>query len=224
MSLNRDRGKRTERECQTCKKIYEYRPGWSGRKFCSPECYYESKKAKTFICLVCGKEAVCRNGRKVCSPECAKVYYSKKITRSCLVCGKEFQTWPSVHKYCCSKECSVTNRKDFTEKAKNPNWRGGITPVVRKQRNSDEYKSWRNEVFKRDNFTCAMCHKVGWILHAHHIKPFSKYKQLRFDVKNGITLCEPCHKAVHRRETRWAQTLIECAARTQNGILLNVLG
>lgn len=65
-------------------------------------------------------------------------------------------------------------------------------------RRTPEYRKWRNEVYKRDNYTCQICGQKGGKLNAHHIKLFSKHKELRIDVKNGITLCEKCHKEIHR--------------------------
>ena len=64
---------------------------------------------------------------------------------------------------------------------------------------TSEYKEWRTSVFKRDNFTCQKCGIVGGELNAHHIKPYAKYKELRYELSNGITLCEDCHKLVHKR-------------------------
>lgn len=66
-------------------------------------------------------------------------------------------------------------------------------------RKTAKYKNWRDEVFKRDNFTCQKCGQVGGVLNAHHIKPFSKYKKLRYEVSNGITLCYKCHLVEHKR-------------------------
>jgi len=63
-----------------------------------------------------------------------------------------------------------------------------------------EYRVWRSKVFQRDHFTCAICGQVGGVLNAHHIKPYARYPEQRFDLNNGITLCEKCHKDIHRKK------------------------
>ena len=69
----------------------------------------------------------------------------------------------------------------------------------RDYRQSKEYKEWRSAVFNRDGFKCQVCGKVGGKLNAHHIKAFKDYPSLRFDVENGVTLCERCHRELHKR-------------------------
>lgn len=75
----------------------------------------------------------------------------------------------------------------------NPMWKGGITPINDRIRKSKEYKQWRIEVYKKDYFACQQCGYKGKDIIAHHIYPFSKYLEYRFEVKNGITLCRTCH-------------------------------
>lgn len=60
-------------------------------------------------------------------------------------------------------------------------------------RNNTYYKEWIRKVFERDNYTCQCCGKRGGNLNAHHLYNFSEYETLRYDVDNGITLCERCH-------------------------------
>lgn len=63
-------------------------------------------------------------------------------------------------------------------------------------RNMPEYAEWRKAVYERDNYTCQECgSKRG--LNAHHVKQWVSYPALRFDVNNGITLCEECHAKRH---------------------------
>ena len=77
-------------------------------------------------------------------------------------------------------------------------FKDGKTAERRGVRFSAEYKRWRYDVFSRDAFTCQHCGDgKGGNLNAHHIKPFSDFPDLRFDISNGITLCEICHNKVH---------------------------
>ena len=79
----------------------------------------------------------------------------------------------------------------------NPNWKGGISRVQDKIRNSLEYKEWRETVFLRDNNACVLCGIQGDInspyLHADHIKSFAHHPELRTEVTNGRVLCRNCH-------------------------------
>lgn len=71
-----------------------------------------------------------------------------------------------------------------------------------RDRNSKEYKQWRNKVFQRDDYTCNKCHKRGGKIQAHHIKPWALYIDDRFNVDNGITLCNECHRQEHSNNKR----------------------
>lgn len=65
------------------------------------------------------------------------------------------------------------------------------------ERNMPEYAQWRTEVFERDEYTCQDCNELGGALQAHHIKPWATCPALRFDVSNGVTLCQRCHQLRH---------------------------
>lgn len=71
-----------------------------------------------------------------------------------------------------------------------------------------EYIQWRSDVFTRDGWTCQTCGANGVVLNAHHkkskaliiienkIKNRNQAKSCSqlWDINNGVTLCEPCHK------------------------------
>lgn len=121
---------------------------------------------------------------------------SKTPIISCAKCNSIFRRRYNGQKFC-NKTCYFLDREINNAGDKNPNWRGGIMTENKKQRQSKEYIIWRTSVFKRDNFTCQDCGQVGGSLHSHHIKSFSKHKELRFDINNGLTLCFKCHKKLH---------------------------
>lgn len=67
-------------------------------------------------------------------------------------------------------------------------------------RKTKKYGEWRKSVFERDNYTCRLCGKRGGKLNAHHLKRYRNNIEGRTDISNGITLCEECHRQLHKRE------------------------
>jgi transposase len=89
-------------------------------------------------------------------------------------------------------------------------WKGFSHSAHERLRAGADNWQWRLAVFKRDNHTCALCHKRGGQrLNAHHIRLFSKHPKLRFDTKNGITLCESCHQSIRGKEEQYERCFDE---------------
>lgn len=97
-----------------------------------------------------------------------------------------------------SLEARIKNSESH-KGAKSHLWRGGIYENNLQNRKSLDSTLWKEKVFKRDSWTCQKCKEKGGKLNAHHIKNFSKYIKLRFDISNGITFCKECHKEFHKR-------------------------
>lgn len=57
---------------------------------------------------------------------------------------------------------------------------------------------FREEVYKRDNFTCVVCGTIGGSLNAHHLDGWNWAYDKRFEPSNGVTLCEHCHNSFHK--------------------------
>lgn len=100
---------------------------------------------------------------------------------------------------------------------RHPMWRGGITPERTKIWKSKEYQQWRKAVFERDNYTCQCCGERGGTLNADHIKPFSTFPELRFELSNGRTLCVQCHRKTPTYGGN-AMTHLKYAEKVKNGI------
>jgi len=87
--------------------------------------------------------------------------------------------------------------------SEHPNWKGGVSFKYHTERqilmSRSRYKTWRENIFIRDNFICQMCGKRGIRLEAHHIKSWKDYPKERFNPENGITLCKKCHLALHNK-------------------------
>lgn len=146
-----------------------------------------SKPRETYRCPSCSKKGKARSQET-----------RKKISETRLRIG--YSSWSK------GKKCP-----QFSEQ-NNPNWRGGISKTLIGVRQSKEYRSWRNRVFERDNYTCQISgvqsrHGVE----AHHIVSFSqlihKYNITTYegsmvcaelwDINNGITMLKSVHRAYH---------------------------
>lgn len=68
------------------------------------------------------------------------------------------------------------------------------------ERKKCKYRLWRMNVLDRDNHTCQFCGKENSRI-AHHVKSFSEFKDDRFNIENGKTVCVPCHKNIHYGNT-----------------------
>ncbi|MCX7135699.1 MAG: HNH endonuclease [Proteobacteria bacterium] len=94
---------------------------------------------------------------------------------------------------------------------KNPNWRGGLTDVNRRLRQSWQYREWRDNALRLRGCKCQdcgvaeghMCECCGVKikLHVHHVLSFAKFPESRFDPANSEVLCPKCHYGRHRTQT-----------------------
>ncbi len=114
-----------------------------------------------------------------------------------------------------SKESKQKNRENQPNQSgeKNPAWKGGITPLTKSIRGSNEYSEWRLQIFGRDNFTCQCCGIRGTYLEVHHIKSFNdiikEYNitniekslncEILWKLDNGITYCKECHDKLKKK-------------------------
>lgn len=121
------------------------------------------------------------------------------------------ETKKKIGEYRKGRNVALATKKKISESLKGEKsylWKGGITPENKRIRASSDYKEWRKEVFERDQYTCVECGKKSKkgervVLNADHIKQFSKYPELRFNIDNGRTLCIDCHKNTESYLNRW---------------------
>lgn len=115
-------------------------------------------------------------------------------------CGNRFETYGQTLKAgsgmcpkCWAKHNSGEN---------NPSWNPNLTDEDRaNNRCSKEgnQEDWRKQVYERDDYTCQCCGQRGGRLNAHHLDGYNWCVEGRFDVGNGATLCENCHKTFHKK-------------------------
>ena len=188
-------------KCDNCNTEFEkYESKLGKNNFCCRECYlaFHSKNVFECKCEVCGKtfKGSKYNANRFCSRECYnKVHSIKNKERICPKCNKIFIAKASEDKYC-SWECYNSDRH-MPKGEEHWNWQGGISKI-NDRHDSNEYKEWRTNVYTRDGYKCIYCSSKEKI-NAHHIFSWKYYPEKRYDLNNGITLCEKCHIKVHQK-------------------------
>ena len=182
-------------KCSFCNKLFHLNPYWikRGRHHCSRACWIASKNIPNIICQNCG------------------IKFFKKPSQI------------RTHKnHYCSHSCYAYSLRGHTGKNKKKEY---ITPLTRIIKKSIEAKEWREHIFQRDKRRCQECFQKSKYIQVHHIKSFAEifkeflmeYNQFSpmedketlmrlatsykpfWDIFNGITLCEICHKVhIHR--------------------------
>ncbi len=207
--------------CLNCGKEFHFPLSRKGlRKYCSTECLLDAHRV-IVRCKNCGEEFLApksRAGRVAfCSGKCYGSHREqhpeqypppplrgRSIEVECGYCDITFRVCSARRNTVrfCSKKCHgkyVRSHPELYGGSNHWNWKGGRTGEIRLLRQSEEYKEWRDAVFRRDNWTCQNpeCGYKGHKIVAHHIKNFEEYPEFRYDVDNGQTLCRACHKKLH---------------------------
>lgn len=167
-----------QKECEQCGELYQ-KPkrysfkDWGKRRFCSHKCYWECSKGKPSR----SPETTFKKGEHP-SP---KTEFKKGHT-----------PW-------------ITGKRGIHTGNKNPAWKGGLQfrKKDRLKAYDSAYKEWMLAIKKRDNWKCKIANQdCSGRLEAHHILNWIDYPELRYDINNGITLCQAHHPRKRAEEKR----------------------
>ncbi len=158
----------------------------------------------TYFCNIHNKYKVKRGTELYVNVKDLPLNSEKKVQYKCDICGGIYNIQYKGYITNCAnkdmcKKCYYQLLQDQS-KEETPNYNPNLEAELRKRRNYDgKIINWRKQVFIRDDYTCWKCGKKGGYKNAHHINPYHKNKELRYDVNNGITLCKECHIEYHSK-------------------------
>lgn len=174
----------------------------NGVRFCSWKCRIKSKSIN-IKCKKCGKNfrvTPYAKDKKFCSSKCSTTWKrgkdeSKWSVFVCKECGKKFEDYSYRKTSFCSSICK--NR-----------YAGKIRGLQLLKPNSSKSRgmNWKAQsrlARKRDNYTCQVCGKNGWVdkfkVQVHHIIPYRLFNgdyEKANELSNLISLCPSCHPKV----------------------------
>lgn len=132
-----------------------------------------------------------------------------KITVKCDNCGKEnnnitYQNYLIAINNGCDNNyyCHKCANAIYHSKEKHWNWNFNLTQAERESRSREyfckENNEFKKKVRERDKYICQLCGKKNNII-VHHLNSYNTDIENRFNIENGIVLCEECHKNFHKK-------------------------
>lgn len=172
--------------------------------FCCHKCkvgyYVQNEKDKVLnkVCQFCGSTFFSLQSKsQYCSADCraASKRTLKNTVRECVVCSTKYEP-KNNEQQCCGTECAKI-KETQTKRAQGARI---LTEeeYAEKRRYGWKYQEWRKSVYGKDKYICQCCgEKKGGSLNAHHVESYSDNPDKRYELKNGITLCQYCHREFH---------------------------
>ena len=198
----------SQKICQFCGIVFLKNPEWTLNywdkvKYHSNICYWKSMIGKKRQPLSNEWKIKISKSKKGCKPwNTGKKRPPMSLEWRAKIAEKSYgkkQSLETIRKRTETRKKNTTEEKriqwGLVHKGSKCNfWKGGITEKNLLIRESIQYKLWREKIFMRDDYTCQFCDIRGGKLNADHIRPFSLFPELRFELSNGRTLCVECHR------------------------------
>ncbi len=146
--------------------------------------------------------------RKMVDNRGAKNVHWKGGLPNCLICFKQLTR--RAYRYCAQH---VERRGESS-----PRWIKDRTQLKKKnERNDMAYKEWSKNIKSRDGWKCRIFNQdcSGYLI-AHHILSWSNFPELRYQLNNGITLCQAHHPMKRAEEKRLIPTFQELVSVSNN--------
>jgi endogenous inhibitor of DNA gyrase (YacG/DUF329 family) len=181
---------------------------------CNKQIVRYNKETKKFYC---SHKCYAVKKKEDFSSENNPNYSGGSLQLQCKICSKPFTSKRFGEKRTskfCSHKCYSLFRSEHYVGSLHPNFKNTGGRITRPVRWRKKYKLWVMSILERDGNMCKICNSKE-CLEVHHIKPLSElvteYKAINgklngnddlfYDEKNGITLCKPCHKNVHKTKS-----------------------
>ena len=196
---------KTTFQCGACSKSFEDFVSNKRSGFCSLPCYWQSKRGGKGYWY--GKKRSLKDRHKISQGRKGlsvgeKHFGWKGGKKKCVVCAVGLTSYLSQR---CQK-CYLTHRLGKNH----PNWVKDRNSLVRSEKKhlDGRYREWMRAVKGRDGWKCQMSDTFcKGRLEAHHIDSWREKPELRYEIKNGITLCHAHHPRGGAEEKRLAPQL-----------------
>jgi 5-methylcytosine-specific restriction protein A len=168
--------------CDVCNGEYKQQERVYKKSKWKNRCKKHRMNIEKTYCVDCGIEIYKGSTR------CKKCYgkQRKKEEKHCIDCRT------IIHKSATRCLCCHNKKQDK-----------GLSKERTKFNNSKKWRDVRVMCFERDNYTCSVCGvRGGVVLNAHHIVRYVDSIELRLNLDNLVTVCESCHRDIHRKEIK----------------------